>query len=119
MLKPSVIRSLIASILIATQVASLAVAQNQLPAMGDGADMTAGAERRIGERIVRELYRDPDYIDDPILGEYVQRSWRARAHAANSRPNSTNVLPGRSCWAATAASTHLPCPAGTWAFISD
>jgi predicted Zn-dependent protease len=98
MLKPSVIRSLIASILIATQVASLAVAQNQLPAMGDGADMTAGAERRIGERIVRELYRDPDYIDDPILGEYVQRIWQALLAGARARGELPPELDERFAW---------------------
>jgi predicted Zn-dependent protease len=98
MLKPSVIRSLIASILIATQVAPLAVAQNQLPAMGDGADMTAGAERRIGERIVRELYRDPDYIDDPILSEYVQRIWQALLAGARARGELPPELDERFAW---------------------
>ena len=98
MLKHSVIRSLIASVLIATQVAPLAVAQNQLPAMGDGADMTAGAERRIGERIVRELYRDPDYIDDPILGEYVQRIWQALLAGARARGELPPELDERFAW---------------------
>jgi predicted Zn-dependent protease len=98
MLKPSVIRSLIASVLIAAQVAPLAVAQNQLPAMGDGADMTAGAERRIGERIVRELYRDPDYIDDPILGEYVQRIWQALLAGARARGELPPELDERFAW---------------------
>ena len=43
-----------------------------LPNLGDGSEMTSSAERRLGDRIVRELYRDPDYIDDPVLFEYVQ-----------------------------------------------
>lgn len=43
----------------------------QLPTMGDGSDLTASAERRLGDRIAREIYRDPDYIDDPVLGDYV------------------------------------------------
>ena len=57
-------------------------APTQLPNLGDGSDMTSGDERRLGERIARELYRDPDYIDDPILVEYVDGIWRqiGRAH---------------------------------------
>ena len=46
--------------------------QAQLPTLGEGGDMTTAAERKLGERIARELYRDPDYIDDPILIDYVQ-----------------------------------------------
>ena len=38
-----------------------------LPNLGDGTDMTPSAERRLGDRIARELYRDPDYVDDAIL----------------------------------------------------
>jgi predicted Zn-dependent protease len=34
--------------------------------MGDGAELTASDERRLGDSIIRELYRDPDYIDDPV-----------------------------------------------------
>jgi predicted Zn-dependent protease len=47
--------------------------------------MTAGAERELGERIIRELYRDPDYIDDPILMEYVQGIWQPLLAAARAR----------------------------------
>ena len=98
MAKPGVMRSLIASVLIASMLAPLAVAQSQLPAMGDGADMTAGAERKIGERIVRELYRDPDYIDDPILAEYVQRIWQALLTAARARGELPPELDERFAW---------------------
>ncbi|QHJ01547.1 M48 family metalloprotease [Xylophilus rhododendri] len=52
-----------------------APAHAQLPSLGDGADMPAGQERRLGDRIVRELYRDPDFVDDPVLVEYVQGIW--------------------------------------------
>ena len=31
-----------------------------LPNLGDGATMAPAAERRLGDRIARELYRDPD-----------------------------------------------------------
>jgi hypothetical protein len=43
-------------------------ANAQLPSLGDGGEFELGAERRLGERIARELYRDPDYIDDPVIG---------------------------------------------------
>ncbi len=35
----------------------------QLPVLGDGSELSAGAERRLGDKIAREIYRDPDYID--------------------------------------------------------
>jgi predicted Zn-dependent protease len=47
-----------------------------LPNLGDGSDMSPGAERRLGDRIARELYRDPDYIDDPVIMEYVRGIWQ-------------------------------------------
>jgi predicted Zn-dependent protease len=53
-----------------------------LPDLGDGTDMTPNAERRLGDRIARELYRDPDYVDDAILSEYVQGIWQPLLRAA-------------------------------------
>ena len=64
-------KALIASLLIAflPQAVLPVQAQPQLPALGDGGDMTASAERRLGDGIIRHLYHDPDYIDDPVLVE--------------------------------------------------
>ena len=70
----------------------------QLPAMGDGAEMTAGAERQLGERIVRELYRDPDYIDDAVLAEYVQGTWQPLLAAARVRGELPPELDDRFAW---------------------
>jgi predicted Zn-dependent protease len=56
-----------------------------LPNLGDGSDMSPGAERRLGDRIARELYRDPDYIDDPVIMEYVQGIWQPLLAAARLR----------------------------------
>lgn len=52
-------------------------AQHNLPALGDSAseDLNVGAERRLGDQIMREVRRDPAYIDDPLLLEYVQSVW--------------------------------------------
>jgi predicted Zn-dependent protease len=48
-------------------------AQN-LPDLGERAqaDLSPQQERRIGEQIMREIRRDPDYIDDPEISAYVQ-----------------------------------------------
>jgi predicted Zn-dependent protease len=80
--------------------ASLAVApaQAQLPQLGDGSEMNSSAERKLGERIARELYRDPDYIDDPVLVEYVQGLWQPLLAAARARGELTPELDERFAW---------------------
>ncbi|MBS0315519.1 MAG: M48 family metalloprotease [Proteobacteria bacterium] len=55
-----------------------------LPSLGDGGDLSIGAERRMGEQVARELYRDPSYIDDPVLAEYVQGIWTRLLAAARA-----------------------------------
>jgi predicted Zn-dependent protease len=77
---------------------ALAPAHAQLPTLGDGSDMSAVAERRLGERIARELYRDPDYIDDPVLVEYVQSLWVPLLQAARDRGDLTAELDERFGW---------------------
>ena len=69
-----------------------------LPAMGDGEGMTTGAERKIGERVARELYRDPDYIDDPVLAEYVQGIWQPLMAAARERGELSAEMEERFAW---------------------
>ncbi|APW44474.1 M48 family metalloprotease [Rhodoferax saidenbachensis] len=56
-----------------------------LPNLGDGSGMTPSAERKLGDRIARELYRDPDYLDDPVIMEYVQSIWQPLLAAARLR----------------------------------
>ena len=73
-------------------------ASGQLPNLGDGSDMTTSAERRMGDRIAREIYRDPDYIDDPVLAEYVQGIWRPLLAAARLRGELTPELDERFAW---------------------
>ena len=76
-----------------TLLASPALTQTQapqgavaaLPNLGDGNDLTPSAERRIGDRIARELYRDPDYIDDPVIMDYVQGIWQPLLAASRQR----------------------------------
>ncbi|HKT97775.1 MAG TPA: M48 family metalloprotease, partial [Paraburkholderia sp.] len=44
-----------------------------LPDLGDGSGgaLTPQAERRIGERVMREIRRDPDYIGDWLVRDYL------------------------------------------------
>ena len=74
-----ILKALTASVLIAIQSVSpltSAVQAAGLPTLGDGASsLTTGDERRLGDSIVKELYRDPDYLDDPVLQEYVEGIW--------------------------------------------
>jgi predicted Zn-dependent protease len=69
-----------------------------LPLLGDGSEIASGAERRLGDRIARELYRDPDYIDDPVLADYVQGIWQPLLAAARARGDLTPELDERFAW---------------------
>jgi predicted Zn-dependent protease len=73
-------------------------ARGQLPTLGDPGDVTTSAERKMGEKIARELYRDPDYIDDPVLVEYVQGIWQPLLAAARARGELTAELDERFAW---------------------
>lgn len=70
----------------------------QLPTLGDTSEMTTAEERKLGERIARELYRDPDYIDDPVLVEHVQSLWQPLLAAARARGDLTGELDERFAW---------------------
>ncbi|WP_454720128.1 MULTISPECIES: beta-barrel assembly-enhancing protease [Cupriavidus] len=45
----------------------------QLPDLGDPstASLTPDMERRLGEHIMRDIRRDPDYVVDPLLADYL------------------------------------------------
>ncbi|AOG23114.1 M48 family metalloprotease [Acidovorax sp. RAC01] len=72
--------------------------QGALPTLGDASDLTISAERRLGDRIIRELYRDPDYIDDAVLAEYVQSIWQPLVAAARARGELSPELDERFAW---------------------
>ena len=94
-----VLRALCAAVLIAAQALMPPVARAQLlPGMGDGGEMTASAERRLGDQIAREIYRDTDYIDDPVIVEYVQDIWQRLLAAARVRGELTPELDERFAW---------------------
>jgi len=94
-------RALAASLLIATSGAALAPtaqAQGVLPTLGDGLELTAAAERQLGDRIIRELYRDPDYLDDAVLLEYVQGIFTPLLAAARARGELAPDIEERFAW---------------------
>ncbi|MDR7307215.1 putative Zn-dependent protease [Rhodoferax saidenbachensis] len=69
-----------------------------LPNLGDTTSITPSAERRLGNRIARELYRDPDYLDDPVIMEYVQGIWQPLLAAARTRGELPPELDEQYAW---------------------
>jgi predicted Zn-dependent protease len=59
----------------------------QLPSLGDaeGETFGIGAERGLGEQIMREIRRDPAYLDDPVLLDYLRSIWSRLLQAAQAR----------------------------------
>jgi predicted Zn-dependent protease len=56
-------------------VPALGVRAQPLPDLGESAqaELTPQAERRIGDSIMREIRRDPDYVADTEIADYVQQ----------------------------------------------
>ena len=69
-----------------------------LPSLGDSSELAAAEERRIGDRIAASIYRDPDYIDDPVLFDYVQGIWQPLMAAARLRGDISAELSERFAW---------------------
>ena len=80
--------------------AAPALAQNALPALGDSdsADFTIGQERKLGDEIMREIRADPDYVDDPLLLEYLESVWQPLLAASRSLGNITADIDQRFAW---------------------
>jgi predicted Zn-dependent protease len=58
-----------------------------LPSLGDGSggDLSPAAERKLGERVMREIRADPDYIDDWLLVDFLNSVSRKLATAAQEQ----------------------------------
>lgn len=91
-------KALAAIVLIANQALTPMHSHAQLPALGDGAELSVASERRLGDRIARSLYRDPDYIDDPVLAEYVQGIWQRLLQSARQRGELLPQLESAFAW---------------------
>jgi predicted Zn-dependent protease len=59
----------------------------RLPTLGDSVseDLDVAAERRLGDQVMREIRRDPDVLDDPLLLAYLQSVWDPLLAAARRR----------------------------------
>ena len=90
--------ALAATIFVASMGTPVLYAQANLPQLGDGEQMSVAAERRLGTRIAREIYRDPDYLDDPLISDYVQRIWQPLLQAARTRGDITAEQDARFAW---------------------
>ncbi len=77
-----------------------AVAQVRLPSLGESAsdDFSVGTEKRLGEQIMREIRRDPDYLDDPVLLEYLQSIWAPLLAAAHQRGDIESDTDAQFAW---------------------
>ncbi len=69
-----------------------------LPNLGDGEELSLSAERRLGQRVMREIYRDPDYLDDPVLGDYLQSIWQPLLAASRARGELSPEMDERFAW---------------------
>lgn len=74
------------------------LASGSLPGLGDGAELSTADERRLGDSIARQIYRDPDYLDDPVLGDYLGSIWRPLLAAAEANGNVPPELLDRFAW---------------------
>ncbi|MDO9203697.1 MAG: peptidase M48, partial [Hydrogenophaga sp.] len=75
-----------------------ALVSGGLPGLGDVQGMSIAAERRLGDSIARSIYRDPDYLDDPVLGDYLQAIWQPLLAAAQARGDVPPELSERLAW---------------------
>jgi predicted Zn-dependent protease len=77
-----------------------AAAENTLPSLGDSdsADFSVGAERKLGDEIMREIRVDPDYVDDPLLLEYLHSVWDPLVAASRKLGNITADIDQRFAW---------------------
>ncbi len=76
----------------------LPVVGRSLPSLGDEGDISVSDERRLGDRIARSIYRDPQYLDDPQLTDYLQALWKPLMAAAKVRGDVSPDLAERFAW---------------------
>jgi predicted Zn-dependent protease len=66
--------------------------------VGEDGDLSLGAERRMGDAIAKQIYRDPDYLDDPLLNEYVDGIWQSLLKAARAKGELSAEMDDRFAW---------------------
>ena len=90
--------TLLPASLSSAQVASESPNASALPGLGGAEGMSVSAERRMGDRIARSIYQDPDYLDDPLLVDYLQALWQPLMGAARARGDVPPELGERLAW---------------------
>jgi predicted Zn-dependent protease len=73
-------------------------ASGRLPSLGENTEMTLGEELKIGQSVVREIVKDPDYVDDPVLVEYVDTIWRNLRETSLNKGYLNQDLNDRFAW---------------------
>ncbi len=73
------------------------VAQSTLPELGGG-DLALGTERRLGDSVVREFYKDPDLFEDPLLQLYIDELFAPLLQAARRRGDLSSEMQERFAW---------------------
>ena len=86
-----------ACVLLASLIA-WAPAHAQLPALGGNGELSVTAERRLGREVARELFHDPDYIEAPVIAEYVLKIWTRLLAAARARGDLGADIDDRFAW---------------------
>jgi predicted Zn-dependent protease len=73
---------------------------SNLPALGDAAaqELSPTAERRLGDRIMRSILRDPDVVDDPLVLEYIDQVWTRLLAGARQRGEISPELEASHAW---------------------
>jgi predicted Zn-dependent protease len=79
-------------------VSSKARLETQLPSLGDGSEMGLAEESRIGESVVKEIFRDPDFAEDAVLVDYIQSLWQPLIQAASLRGELSSDMLQRFAW---------------------
>jgi len=76
------------------------MAQVRLPALGEAAavDFSVSTERQVGDQIMRQIRVDPDYMDDPVLLEYLRSVFDPLVAAARRLGNITDEIDTQFAW---------------------
>jgi len=92
----------VAAVLCAALAAAPAWPQVRLPSLGESAsdEVTVTTEKRLGEQIMREIRRDPAFLDDPVLQEYLLSIWQPLVSAARQHGDITPDIDANFAWEA-------------------
>ncbi|ALV09129.1 putative Zn-dependent protease [Roseateles depolymerans] len=92
--------ALLGAALLTQSVTPSAWAQVNLPALGDSvsAEVSISAEKKLGDQVMRQIRPDPDYLDDPLLLEYVQGTFSPLVQAARKLGNISDDTSDRFAW---------------------